>query len=105
MAKDVLIVRFNKNVSMEDWNSICNYISLQLGEEYHVIGLLKGIEVECVTDNDRVLNIDGDNYSYKSLKEAIQANKTKEILTETNVDTKETNTEESNAEDKKKEKS
>ena len=101
MAKDVLIVRFNKNASLENWDSICNYIKLQLGEEYHVIGLLKGIEVECITDNDKVFNIDGDNYSYKSLKEAIQANKTKEISPETNVDTKETNTEESNAEDKK----
>ena len=74
MAKDVLVVKVNSNISYEDYAAVCNYIKAQVGEEYHVIGVFNGIEIDCVTHKDKVFTIDGNNYSYDSIKKAIQKN-------------------------------
>ena len=75
MAKDVLIVKCNKDIPFEEWESVVNYIKLQVENEYYIVGTLKGMDIECVTDKARVFNIDGDNYSYQAIKEAIETAK------------------------------
>lgn len=72
MAKDVLIVKCNKNISFDEWDSVVNYIKSQVGNEYYVVGTLKGMDIECVTNEAKVFNIDGDNYSYEAIKKAIE---------------------------------
>lgn len=76
MSKNVLVVKCNKNIPFKEWDTVCTYIQEQVGKEYYVVGLLNGIDIECVTENDKVFYIDGDKYSYKSIKEAITSNNT-----------------------------
>lgn len=79
MAKDILVVSCNRDIRYDDWDSIVNYIQSQVGTEYYVIGALKGIEIKCLTDEDKVFNIDGDYYSYSTLKELIENSKNNKI--------------------------
>ena len=76
MSKNVLVVKKKKNIPFKEWDTVCTYIQEQVGKEYYVVGLLNGIDIECVTENDKVFYIDGDKYSYKSIKEAITSNNT-----------------------------
>lgn len=92
MSKNILVVRCEKNVKFEEWNAICNFIQDQVKDDYKVIGLIKGIDVECITEDDKVFYIDGDIYSYKNMKEFIE-NNTK-FIKEKNEDVKETSQEE-----------
>ena len=79
MAKDVLIVRCNKDIPFDEWDAVVKYIGSQVNNEYYVVGTLKGMGIECVTDKVKVFNIDGDNYSYQAIKEAIEVAKQKKI--------------------------
>lgn len=80
MAKNVLVVKCNQDIKFDDWDNIVKYIKLQVGEEYHVIGVLKGIEVDCVTEENKIFTIDGDKYSYANIKEAIENSSVIEII-------------------------
>lgn len=83
MAKDILIVKCERDVPFVEWDNITNYIKSEVRGEYHVIGLFNGFEIECITEDDKVFSIDGEKYSYKSIKEAIEStNKNKEITKE-----------------------
>ena len=102
MAKDVLVVKCDVDIPFDEWDFIVHYIKGQVGEDYHVIGLFKRMSIDCVTQEDKVFNIDGDIYSYQAIKKAIEATKqekVKEDLKENSTETKQENKE---AEDNKK---
>ena len=97
MAKDVLVVKCNKDIPFDEWDDVVRYIGSQVDNKYYVVGLLKGMEIECVTDEAKVFNIDGDNYSCQAIKEAIKATKQEkieeEVKNETEPELKENSTE------------
>ena len=98
MSKNVLVVKCDKEINYDDWDSVVNYIRLQLGEEYHVIGAIKGIDIECVTEQDKVFYIDGDKYSYDTLKKAIESIQQKDSLEEIKEETVEEESKDDNKE-------
>ena len=86
MSKNILTVQCNKKIKYDEWDSVCQYIKQQVGDEYHVIGLLKGMEIKCITDEDKIFIIDGDAFSYKAIKEAITAYNKQDVVPEEKTD-------------------
>ena len=86
MSKNVLVVKCNKEIKFDDWDNIVSYIKLQVGNEYHVVGVLDGIDIECISEKDKVFTIDGDKYSYANIKEAIENSSVIEVISDTSSD-------------------
>lgn len=68
MAKEIVCVTIdNDKYHYEEAEMIMNQIYDIIGEEYHIIGILNGVDVQCLNDDDKIIKIDGKSYTRKEM--------------------------------------
>ena len=68
MAKEIICVKIdNDKYDYEEAEMIMNQIYDIIGEEYHIIGIPNGVDVQCVNDDDKIIKIDGKSYTRKEM--------------------------------------
>ena len=68
MAKEIVCVKIdNDKYDYEEAEMIMDQIYDIIGEEYHIIGIPNGVDVQCLNDDDKIIKIDGKSYTRKEM--------------------------------------
>lgn len=68
MARDIVCVKIDsEKYNYEEAEMIMQSLYDQIGDEYFLIGIINGVEVECLNNNDKIINIAGKAYTYEEM--------------------------------------
>ena len=69
MARDIVCVKIDREkYNYEEAEMIMQSLYEQIDDdEYLLIGIINGVEVECLNNNDKIINIAGKTYTYEEM--------------------------------------
>lgn len=68
MARDIVCVKIDsEKYNYEEAEMIMQSLYDQIDDEYLLIGIINGVEVECLNNNDKIINIAGKTYTYEEM--------------------------------------